>query len=101
MIAAGLRIPRELPSRHLRRSDECPGARLIRALACPYHRVQADPDHVHGGNLLHATVMLDAAPGTATLNGRHWDGTLEGLPGPIAQQGAAIRRVLRGALSLP
>ncbi len=72
--------------------------RLIRALACPYHRVQADPDHVHGSNLLHAAVMLHAAPGTATLNGRHWDGTLEGLPGPIAQQGAAIRRVLRGAL---
>ncbi len=72
--------------------------RLIRALPCPYHRVQAARDHVHGRSVLHARVLLDAAPGTPTLNGRPWDGILDALPGRIETHGAAVRRVLRGAL---
>jgi hypothetical protein len=71
---------------------------LLQGLPCAYHRVQADPDHVHGRGVLHAVVMLEAAPGPATLNGRPWDGKLELLPGRIETHGAAVRRVLRGAL---
>ncbi len=72
--------------------------RLLTDLPCTYHRVQADPDHVHGHSLLHARVMLDAAPQGATCNGRPWTGTLEVLPGSIRFHGAAVRRVLRRAL---
>lgn len=75
--------------------------RLLTALPCAYHRVQADPDHVHGHMTHHARIMLEAAPGPATVNGRPWDGTLEALPGAIATHGAAVRRVLRGALPRP
>ncbi len=71
---------------------------LLRDLPCAYHRIQADPDHVHGHGLLHAAVMLGAAPGPATLNGRPWGGKLVALPGRVETHGAAVRRVLRGAL---
>jgi hypothetical protein len=36
-------------------------ARLLGSLACPYHRLQAEYDHVHGRLYEHAAVMLAAA----------------------------------------
>jgi hypothetical protein len=72
--------------------------RLIPELPCAYDRVQADPDHVHGHNLLHAGVLLNAAVGVVRLNGRPWTGAVDALPGAISTHGAAVRRVLRSAL---
>jgi hypothetical protein len=36
-------------------------ARLLAGIACPYHRLQAEYDHVHGRMAMHAALMLEAA----------------------------------------
>ncbi|MCB9764454.1 MAG: hypothetical protein H6739_32065 [Alphaproteobacteria bacterium] len=74
--------------------------RLVGALRCPYHRLQAEIDHAHGRCSLHARVMLEAAPPVPTLNGQPWKGALDLLPGRLhqdpARPGAILRRWFRG-----
>lgn len=68
--------------------------RLLAGLPCPYHRLQAAIDHAHGRCVLHARVMLDAAPGTPLFNGAPFDGVLRPWPGRLHDNAAHIRAIL-------
>ncbi|MCK6522445.1 hypothetical protein L6R49_13520 [Myxococcota bacterium] len=85
--------------RHLSPEDDSVWAfrepyRLVGALSCPYHRLQAAWDHAHGPMALHARVMLEHAPAGAKLNGAPWDGTLRLWPGRLHEHGEQVRKIL-------
>ncbi|MBK9366543.1 MAG: hypothetical protein IPN01_09485 [Deltaproteobacteria bacterium] len=85
--------------RHLNPEDDAAWAyrepyRLVGALRCPYHRLQAAWDHAHGPMALHARVMMEHAPAGAQLNGAPWDGTLRLWPGRLHEHGERVRKIL-------
>lgn len=65
--------------------------RLIEGLSCPYHRFQAEYDHVHGRMALHAELMLEAArrAGLPTVKANGAD-RLALLPGRLHAHGRRI-----------
>ncbi|MCB9744705.1 MAG: hypothetical protein H6741_26970 [Alphaproteobacteria bacterium] len=101
-----LRHPLGAELAHLSKLDDAAWAgrepwRLIAGLRAPYHRLQAALDHAHGEMVLHARVMLEAAPGAPTLNGRPWDGQLKVLPGRLQAHGPKVRDMLTHLLLGP
>ncbi|MCB9745802.1 MAG: hypothetical protein H6740_24720 [Alphaproteobacteria bacterium] len=99
-----LRDPLGAELAHLSKLDDAAWAwrepcRLLPGLRAPYHRLQAEVDHAHGRCALHARVMLDAAPGTPTLNGDAWAGALTLLPGRLQDQGPRVRAILSDLLA--
>jgi len=66
---------------------------LVGALTCPYHRLQAALDHVHGRMRAHAQLMLEEARQGASprvrCNGAR---ALQPLPGRLHSHGPAIAR---------
>jgi len=65
----------------------------IGRIRCPYHRLQAEIDHVHGRLDLHARLMVEAARRGGVprveCNGR-WD--VRPLPGRLSMHGPTIGR---------
>lgn len=67
-------------------------ARLVGRLACPYHRFQAQFDHVHGRLDLHARLMLEAArAGSCTSVRANGGDTLRLLPGHLHVHGRRLQ----------
>jgi len=68
-------------------------AQLLADLGCPYHRLQAELDHVHGRMSTHAQIMLEAARAAGLprvrANGAE---TLRLLPGRLHAHGRRIER---------
>ena len=66
-------------------------ARLLAGLNCPYHRFQAELDHVHGRQHIHAQLMLGAAhdAGLPSVRANGAD-ELRLLPGRLHAHGARI-----------
>ena len=75
-------------------------ARLLTGLACPYHRLQAELDHIHGRLDLHAQLMLEAAraAGLPRVQANGGDG-LRPLPGRLHAHGRRILGWIEAALS--
>lgn len=69
---------------------------LVGRLRCPYHRLQAEVDHVHGRLDLHARLLLEGASGAARrrCNGIPWSpGDPPALlPGHLHAHGDLVRR---------
>ncbi len=74
-------------------------AHLLAGLACPYHRFQAELDHVHGRLDLHARLMLEAARAVGLpevrANGAE---RLRTLPGRLHAHGRLIQGWILEAL---
>lgn len=68
-------------------------AKLLGSLICPYHRLQAELDHVHGRLNVHARLMLEAARAAGLpwvrANGAE---ELRLLPGRLHAHGRSIER---------
>lgn len=65
---------------------------LLPQLGCPYGRLQARPDHVHGDCVVHAERMVDTARRAGLLLS-----PLEVLPGPLHGHGEALIHALSAA----
>jgi len=77
-------------------------ARLLPALRCPYHRLQAEVDHVHGRLWQHAEVMLDAARRGACPDARcNGVDVVAPLPGHLHAHGPRIRAWILDAFEGP
>jgi hypothetical protein len=72
-------------------------ARLLSGLACPYHRIQAELDHVHGRLWAHAQLMIEAARGAGLPTRANGGSELRLLPGRLHAHGRLVERwVLEG-----
>lgn len=67
---------------------------LLPQLACPYRRIQARPDHVHGDCVVHAERMAEAARSAGLLAA-----PLEILRGPVHGHGGAVIHALSAAFA--
>jgi hypothetical protein len=77
-------------------------ARLLAGMSCPYHRLQAAYDHVHGRMDLHARLMLEAAHAAGLPSVRaNGEGELRPLPGRLHAHGALIERWILEAFEGP
>jgi hypothetical protein len=90
--------PRDETLRHLPMDQDEPWegrepAGLLHRLCCPYHRLQAEYDHVHGRLDQHARLMIEAARAAALprvlANGEE---ELRVLPGRLHAHGPLIER---------
>lgn len=75
--------------------------RGVAALTCPYHRLQAAVDHMHGPTVTHARALLSVAR-EPWLNGERWRGDpVLAWPGRLQDHGPRALAVLGGLLPGP